>query len=96
MSAPVRQLAKLPQPPSYTVHDVLPVRRIPKRNLGASVDTAEQNTSMVPGINYSLGLDFLGVGNGLPGYTVPCPSRSELGSGRHPNRPVGQRLIRDL
>ena len=26
---------------------------------------------MVPSINFTIGLDFLGVGNGFPGYTVP-------------------------
>ncbi len=71
VSAPVRELAKLPQPKPSTVHEALPVRRIPKRDFGVAVDPVEQNTAMVPGVNYSLGLNFLGVGNGFPGYTVP-------------------------
>src|ERR1019366_4021713 len=71
VSAPVRALAKMPQPLFQGVHEALPVRRIPKRDFGVAVDPAEQNTSMFSSINYSIGLNLLGVGNGLPGYIVP-------------------------
>ncbi len=64
------QLAKLPQQPQYGFHQSLPVRRVPKRPIGPVVDGAEQS-SVPAGANYSVGQDFLGVGNGFPNYSVP-------------------------
>ena len=58
------------------------MRRIPKRDFGVAVDPVEQNTAFTPSVDYSIGLDFLGVGNGFPGYVVPdAPSRYQLGCG---------------
>jgi hypothetical protein len=72
VSPPLRDLAKLPRAPQYGLHEALPVRRIAKRYFGLAVDPVEQNTAIgAPVVNYSIGLDFLGVGNGFPGYTVP-------------------------
>jgi len=72
VSPPLRDLAKLPRTPHYGFHEILPVRLIPKRDFGITVDPVEQNTAIgAPSTNYTVGLDFLGVGNGFPGYTVP-------------------------
>ena len=70
ISPPLRDLAKLPQPAQYGFHEANPVRRIPKRPIGPVVDTVEQSIRPA-GANYSIGLDFLGVGNGFPNYSVP-------------------------
>ena len=71
VSPPLRDLAKLPRAPHYGLHEALPVRRIPKPDLGVTVDPVEQNTLLAPAANYTIGLNFLGVGNGFPGYSVP-------------------------
>jgi len=64
------ELAKLPQPAQYGFHEAAPLRLLPKRNFGSSVDPVEQRGS-APSTNYSIIANFLGVGNGFPGYTVP-------------------------
>ena len=64
------ELAKLPQPVQYGFHEAPPLRLIPKANSGTSVDTVAQR-SAAPTSNYTIGANFLGVGNGFPGYTVP-------------------------
>jgi hypothetical protein len=71
ISPPLRDLAKMPQSPRYGLHLANPVRRIPKRPVGSGVvDPVEQST--VPStVNYTLGADFIGVGNGFPNYSVP-------------------------
>jgi len=72
VSVPLRDLAKLPQSPRYGVHEANPVRRIAKRPVGPVVDTVEQsNHPPASGVAYSIGLNFLGVGNGFPNYSVP-------------------------
>ncbi len=72
VSEPVRELAKLPRATQYGFHEAVPVRRIPKRDFGVAVDPVEQRTTISrPSVDYSIGLDFLGVGTGFPGYTVP-------------------------
>ena len=72
VSAPLGELAKMPQSPSYGFHEANPVRRIPKRpGAGSVVDQAEQNYFNGPEANYSIGANFLGVGNGFPNYSVP-------------------------
>jgi hypothetical protein len=71
VSSPLRDLAKLPQPPQYGFREVNPVRRIPKRSTGQAVDAVEQSSVAGSGSNYSIGLNFLGLGNGFPGYSVP-------------------------
>src|SRR5271169_6928924 len=70
VSPPLRDLARLPQPPQYGFHEANPVRRIPKRPVGPVVDTVEQSLIAGSGVAYSVGADFLGVGNGFPGYSV--------------------------
>ena len=70
VSAPLGELAKLPQPLHYGFHEANPVRRIPKRSFGQVSDAVEQ-TSILASSNYSLGADFLGVGNGFPNYSDP-------------------------
>ena len=72
VSPPLRELAKLPRPPQYSLHESHPVLRIPKRDFGVAVDPVEQGTPP-PAANYSIGLDFLGVGNGFPGFSVTDP-----------------------
>ncbi len=71
ISPPLRDLAKLPQQPQYGFHEANPVRRIPKRPVGPVVDTVEQSSTPGGGPAYSVGANFLGVGNGFPNYSVP-------------------------
>ncbi len=70
VSPPLRDLAKLPQQPQYGFRLANPVRRIPKASSGPIVDKALQS-SVPAGAAYSIGKDFLGVGNGFPNYSVP-------------------------
>ena len=73
VSAPLREIAKLPQRPHYGFHEANPVRippLPPGYRQGISVDPVEQSTAG-PAANYSIGLNLLGVGNGFPGYSVP-------------------------
>jgi hypothetical protein len=71
VSPPLRDLAKLPQPPHYGFHEANPVRRVPKRPVGQTRDTVEQSFVVSPAANYSILKNFLGVGKGFPNYTVP-------------------------
>src|ERR1022692_637828 len=71
VSLPLRELAKLPQSPHYGLHEANPVRRIPKGTFGKVVDTAEQSIRPASGSAYTIGADFIGVGNGFPGYSDP-------------------------
>ena len=71
VSAPLGELAKMPQSPSYGFHEANPVRRIPKHSAGPVQDQAEQNYFNGPQASYSIGANFLGVGNGFPNYSVP-------------------------
>src|ERR1017187_7428654 len=71
VSAPVSELAKMPQPAFNGVHEALPVRRIAKPDSGVAVDPVQQSTAIAPAIDYSIGLNFLGVGNGFFDYIVP-------------------------
>jgi hypothetical protein len=71
ISAPLGDLAKLPQPLHYGFHEANPVRRVPKRSFGQVVDRVEQSSMASPAANFTLGADFLGVGNGFPNYTDP-------------------------
>src|ERR1700693_1606428 len=70
ISAPLSELAKLPQRPQSGFHEENPVRRIPKPLAGHVVDTVEQ-TFLPAASAYTVGADILGVGNGFPNYTVP-------------------------
>ena len=69
VSAPVRDLAKLPAQPEYGFRMPEPVRQIQRSPAGPVVDVVEQSTAG-PASNFSIGLNFLGIGNGFPGYTV--------------------------
>jgi hypothetical protein len=70
ISAPLRDLAKLPRAPQYGFHEANPVHRIPMRPAGPVVDRVEQKTAG-GSANYSIGINVLGIGNGFPNYTVP-------------------------
>jgi hypothetical protein len=70
ISVPLRDLAKLPQPPFKEAEEIDPVRRIAKPHVGRIVDAVEQSSSE-PKAPYTLGANIMGVGNGFPGYTVP-------------------------
>jgi hypothetical protein len=81
VSAPLGELAKLPQPLQYGFHEANPVHRLPKRSFGQVVDATEQNLLESPG-NYRIGANFLGVGNGFPNYSVPdAPSDTTMAVG---------------
>jgi hypothetical protein len=71
VTAPLSQLAKLPQAPVYGFHEANPVRRIPKPNTGSLLDRVSQSFKPVSPATYAVNANFLGVGNGFPGYTVP-------------------------
>ena len=71
VTPPLGELAKLPQPQQYGFHEANPYRRITKRNFGTAVDPVEQRGS-APSSNYQIIANFLGVGNGFPGFTVSC------------------------
>ena len=65
------ELALQPQLQPYGFHEANPVRRVPKRSFGHVVDGAEQNSVAAPGAEFTIGANFLGVGNGFQNYTVP-------------------------
>jgi hypothetical protein len=70
ISAPLGELAKLPQPLHYGFHEANPVRLVPKRNFGRVVDGVEQSFATAsPATLFEA--NFLGVGNGFPNYSVP-------------------------
>ncbi len=69
VSAPLRDLAKLPTAARYGFHEANPVHRIPMRPAAPVVDRVEQNMAGGSG-NYSIGINVLGLGNGFPGFTL--------------------------
>lgn len=71
VSAPVREIAKLPAAPQWGFHQMESLSRIPKpiRQLGPVVDPVEQSVAS-PTSNFSLGVSFMGLGNGFPNYVV--------------------------
>ncbi len=69
VTARLDQLALLPHPSPFGVHEANPVHLMPKRNYGSSVDPAERSANYPA--EFSIGQNFLGVGNGFPGYSVP-------------------------
>ena len=77
VSLPVTELAKLPEALHYGFHEANPVHRIPMRPAAAVLDRVEQKTTN-GGVNYSVGVNFLGLGNGYPGYSdqthLPTPT----------------------
>ena len=73
VTPPLRELAKLPQPPRYGFHVADPghwVNFHPDRYSAAVVDPVEQSSQGGP-TSLSVGLNLLGVGTGFPGYSVP-------------------------
>jgi hypothetical protein len=70
ISPPLRDLAKMQQPPVYGLHQANPVRRIPKAAIGPVVDRVEQSSANQPA-SVAIGANILGVGNGFPSYQVP-------------------------
>src|SRR5580704_11006328 len=73
VTPPLRELAKLPQPPRYGFHESdrgLWVNFHPGRYRAAVVDPVEQSSSGGP-TNAVVGLNLLGVGTGFPNYSVP-------------------------
>ncbi len=70
VSPPLSELAKLPQHPVYGFHVANPVHTIPMRPVGPVVDPVEQRGA-APAAAYTVGANFLGVGNGFPNYSVP-------------------------
>ena len=68
VSPPLGELAKLPPPLRYGFREGPPVLRIPKNPSGPVVDSLEQ-ASPASGSNFSIGLNFLGLGNGFPNFT---------------------------
>ena len=69
ISAPLRDLAKLPRTPQYGFHEANPVHRIPMRHAAFLVDRVEQKTRW-SAANYAIGINVLGVGNGFPNYSI--------------------------
>jgi len=81
ISAPLRDLAKLPPPPQWGLHLANPVHRVPKRPAGKAVDPVEQSAPGAPS-NFSLGVNVVGVGNGFPGYSVDvAPPDTQMAAG---------------
>src|ERR1039458_3611231 len=69
ISAPLRDLAKLPRAPQYGFHEANPVHRIAKRPAASVIDRVEQKTAG-SSANYTIGINVLGIGNGFPGYNI--------------------------
>jgi hypothetical protein len=70
ISAPLGELAKLPQPLTYGFREENPVRYLPTPPFGPVVDTVQQNSVASSGANYTLGADLVGLGVGFPNFTV--------------------------
>lgn len=82
VSPPLRELAKLPRQEQYGFHLAYPPRRVPKPQAGLVVDTAQHPPATTPSSNYTVGLSWLGVGNGFGSYTVPdAPTDDNMGVG---------------
>src|ERR1017187_10194433 len=69
VTARLDELAKRPQPPQYGLKEAPPLRLLPKDNFGQNVDPA-QRAAVYPA-EFAINKNFLGVGNGFPGYSVP-------------------------
>lgn len=68
VSPPLGELTKLPAPLRYGFREGPPIRLMAKSPSGPVVDSVEQ-TSPASGSNFSVGLNFLGLGNGFPNFT---------------------------
>lgn len=71
VSPPISELAKMPNELVWGFHQTEWQSRTPKpiRNLGPVVDTVEQNAA-TPSANFSVGANFLGLGNGFPNFSI--------------------------
>jgi hypothetical protein len=93
VTAPLRELAKLPQPAHYGFHDANPVRRIPKRAFEHVNDPAEQH-NVAPAAAFNLNYHVLGVGNGFPGYSVPdAPPDTTMAVGDWPGNQSNAQIV---
>ncbi len=69
VSAPLRELARMPAPPTFALQDTGPVRHIARASSGQVVDVTERGANG-SGSNYSVGVNVMGLGYGFPGFTV--------------------------
>ena len=71
VSPPLREIAKLPSAPIYSLHLTETQSRVPKpmHKLGPVVDLVEQN-SVVPASNFAVQSSFLGLGFGFPNFNI--------------------------
>ncbi len=93
VTPPLRDLAKLPQPPHYGFHEANPVRMIPKRSFEHVVDPAEQRAAM-PSAEFNMIYHVLGVGNGFPNYSVPdAPPDTTMAVGDWPGNDANSQFV---
>jgi len=86
VSAPLREIVKLPQPPLYGFREANPVRSIRLPHAGENVplvpDPVEQTSVTGPAGNYAIGLNFMGDGFGFPNYFfINAPPDTNLSVG---------------
>ncbi len=68
VSLPLRELAKMPAPLEHGYGQRLSSRSVPRRPVAPVVDSVEES-SPAAGSNFSVGLNFLGLGKGFPNFT---------------------------
>ena len=68
VSAPLRELAKMPPRPQYVIRQDHRVLHSQRRPVGAMVDAIEQSSGG-SGSNFSIGISDLGLGSGFQGFT---------------------------
>jgi hypothetical protein len=86
VSAPLREMAELPQPEQFGFRESNPVRsiRMPHagKNLPLVFDPVEQKGALASPAGYAIGLNFLGDGFGFPNYTfVNAPPDTNIAVG---------------
>ena len=86
VSAPLSELATLPQEFPYGFREANPIRSIPRPHAGKNLplvpDPVEQKSVLAPSGNYTIGLNFLGDGYGFPNYVfVNAPPDTNLAVG---------------
>jgi hypothetical protein len=86
VSAPLRELAKIPQPIQFGFREANPARSIRRPHAGPNLplvpDPVEQSSFVGPAGNYTIGLNFLGDGYGFPGYTfINAPPDTNIAVG---------------
>ncbi len=67
VSAPLRELAKLPAPPQYAFHGNRLVRQMRRGSTGTVVDAVEQSTA-ASGSNFSINVNAARSGSRLPRF----------------------------